>query len=53
MCFEIITENTKEELMNVLKAIIEKLTTGIKNNISLDGSSAGKHPMAVLIYVKK
>jgi len=39
--------------MKTVKEMIEKVVTGIKNKIGLNGPSAGKDLTAVPIYVKK
>jgi hypothetical protein len=39
--------------MKTVKEMIEKVITGIKNKIALNGPSAGKDLTAVPIYVKK
>jgi hypothetical protein len=39
--------------MQALKEMIEKLTTGIKNKLGLNGLSAGNDLTAVPIFIKK
>jgi hypothetical protein len=39
--------------MKKIKQQIEKVITGIKNKIGLNGSSAGKQPQVVPVFLKK
>lgn len=39
--------------MKKIKKKIEKLATGIKNNIDLKGSFAGKKPQVIPVFLKK
>jgi hypothetical protein len=50
MCFEKMM--SKRTTMNKLKQILEKLSTGVKNKLGLDGIFSGTYQMAV-IYLKK
>jgi hypothetical protein len=48
------TSNNKEmKTVKEMKRAIEKLITGIKNKLGLNGSSTGKDLRAIPIYVKK
>jgi hypothetical protein len=50
MCFEKV--KSKELTMEKLKQILEKLSTGFKNKLGLDGIFSGNYQMAI-IYLKK